>query len=39
MAVLKHVDYAPKSDFDKEYAEPPNNVLFSCASVLLLEIG
>lgn len=35
MAVLKHVDYAPKSDFDKEYAEPSDHVVFSSASVLL----
>lgn len=35
MAVLKHVDYAPKSDFVEKYAEPPDNVLFSSTSVLL----
>lgn len=35
MAALKHVDYAPKSDFDEEYVEPSDNVLFSSASVLL----
>lgn len=33
--VLKPVDYVPKSDFVKEYAEPSDNVLFSSATALL----